>query len=40
MKTNQHITNKKQFRTHTTVSPEEIFAAGGGNSFWNKIRQE
>ena len=28
-----HITNKGVFRTHTTVSPEEIIAAGGTTAF-------
>ena len=31
MKTN--TTNKGAFRTHTTVSPEEIIAAGGTTAF-------
>jgi len=29
----RHTTNKGTFRTHTTVSPEEILAAGGTTAF-------
>jgi hypothetical protein len=30
---NPDITNKSEFRTHTTVSPEKILAAGGTTAF-------
>jgi hypothetical protein len=33
MKSDHHITNKRDFRTLTTVSPEEILAAGGATAF-------
>jgi hypothetical protein len=33
MKPNHNITDKKVSRTHITVSPEEIFAAGGTTAF-------
>lgn len=33
MKHNDLLTNKKEIRTHTTVSPEEILAAGGTTAF-------
>jgi hypothetical protein len=33
MKPNSDISNKQMFRTHTTVSPEEILAAGGATAY-------
>ena len=33
MKHNDRLLNKKQIRTHITVTPEEIFAAGGTTAF-------
>jgi hypothetical protein len=33
MKTNHHATNEEIFKTFSTVSPEEILAAGGATAF-------
>jgi hypothetical protein len=33
MKTNQHTTNEESFKTFSTVSTEEILAAGGATAF-------
>lgn len=33
MKTNSNTANEGAFRTHKTVSPEEIIAAGGATAF-------
>ncbi len=33
MKTNYHQTNEEIFKTFSTVSPEEILAAGGATAF-------
>ena len=33
MKTSHHTINESAFRTHATVSPEEILAAGGATAF-------